>query len=116
MNGNIGSIDTTPSSVIATAHPPVVQAMEALEDNGILAEGLVLAKDAAGKLVAYNPAGSGTLLVPVAVNVIEVDTAEQTTVNALRHGTVNFDKLLVGSAAPDADDIALLEAIGIFAV
>lgn len=53
---------------------------------------------------------------PVGVNVGKCDTAEDDLARVLRHGTVNRDLVLTLSSAADAEDIAALVAIGVFAV
>jgi hypothetical protein len=53
MDAKIGHIAVNTSSVINQLHPPIVQVMEALADNGTLAEGLLVAKDTDGMLIAH---------------------------------------------------------------
>lgn len=114
MNAILSTTDKTYSSVIGGNHPPVLGTLKAKANNGILKEGLILAKDSNGDVVAYNPAGAAPLDTPVAVLVHELDTASDDAAVVIKHGTVVQAKLLVGSSAPDADDIAALEALTIF--
>ncbi len=192
MKANVGSATLHPSRVIDTAHPPVVMNEAVLEDNGVIAEGQIVAKDEDGKIIPhalvedvamtgavdetnkvftavigpYLPGsiviannnttpqqvtdnengglvgnGSGTVLPdgtvsvtlgtapeeettvtisfktkPTGVNVQECDTAEDDSTPVLKHGTVNRDLLLTGASAADDEDVAALEALGIYAV
>jgi hypothetical protein len=195
MNANLGTIETAPSRVVVMNHPPITESIGVLEDEGVIADGQIVAKDDDGKVIAHEkvtgaamtgtvngtnddftatldpipvlpgsvridnnntsaqvvtddghgkligdgsgtvnyatgavvvalttpPANGKTVLIshktkPVGVNVQECDTADDDTALVLRHGTVNADLLLTGSSAPDAEDIAALEDIGIYAV
>lgn len=116
MNAVLGTIDYGASSVISAIHPPVIKTMKAKTDNGTLAAGLVVAKDSIGDLVAYEPLGDAPLNAAVGVLVQDCDTSTDDAALVLRHGTVVLGKLKVGSSAPDAVDLAALEALGIFAV
>lgn len=67
------------------------------------------------------PAEGKTVLVshktkPVGVNIQECDTSEDDTALVVKHGTVNRDLLLRGAIAADDEDVAALEAIGLYAV
>uniref|UniRef100_A0A7C3I633 Head decoration protein n=1 Tax=Gracilinema caldarium TaxID=215591 RepID=A0A7C3I633_9SPIR len=116
MNAVLGTIDYGASSVISAIHPPVIKTMKAKTNNGTLAAGLVVAEDSAGDIVAYNPGGTAPLNEAVGVLVQDCDTTTDDGALVLRHGTVVLGKLKVGTSAPDADDLAALEALGIFAV
>lgn len=67
------------------------------------------------------PAAGKTVVVdhktrPVGVLATEIDTASDDAAPVVRHGTVVLEKLLTGAAAPDAEDLAALAGIGIYAV
>ncbi len=115
MNAIIGSVDRTHSAVADNVHPPVMKTMVALVDNGILKAGLILAKDSNGEIVPYDPADVATLKTPVGVLAHDIDTSTDDAAVVIVHGTVALDKLLVDTSAPDADDLAALEAITIWA-
>ena len=116
MNAVLGTLEAGLSTVISPIHPPVIKTMEAKADNGTLAMGLLVAKDANGDIVAYEPAGAAPLNACVGVLSQEIDTAEDDAAPVIRHGTVIRELLLVGAAAPDAAALAALDALGIFAV
>ena len=116
MKANLGSVSPAVSSVITNHHPGIVASMTALADNGTLPEGEIVAKDADGKIVAYDPEGLLTLAVVVGVLLEELDTTEDDTALVIKHGTVRREALKVGAAAADAADVAALEAVGIYAM
>ena len=116
MKANLGSVSPAISSVITNHHPGITTSMTALADNGTLPEGELLAKDADGKIVAYDPEGLLTLGVVVGVLDEELDTTEDDTAVVIKHGTVRREALKVGANAADAADVAALEAIGIYAM
>lgn len=119
MNALLATFNISSAAVIDTTHPPILGTMKAKAANGTLSEGLVLAKDANGDVVAYDPAGTGptaSLAVIVGVLVHDCDTTKDDAAVVLKHGTVYLPKLLVGAAAPDAAALAALEAFGIFAL
>lgn len=115
MKAKLATITPKVSRIVVGTHPPIIVAMTALADNGVLAEGLLVAKDANGKLVAYNPAGAAPLNAAVGVLTQELDTAEDTSATVIRHGTVRAAGLLVGAVAATADDFETLVGIGIYA-
>jgi len=116
MKANLGSVSPAISSVLTNHHPGIVVSMTALANNGTLPEGELLAKDADGKIVAYDPEGLLTLGVVVGVLLEELDTTEDDTALVIKHGTVRREALKVAAAAADAADVAALEAIGIYAM
>lgn len=119
MNAILATVNVSDSSIIDRTHPPVLGTMKAKTANGTLAEGLVVAKNADGDLVAYDPAGTGdtaSLAVPVGILVHDCDTTKDDAAVVLKHGTAVKSALLVGAAAPEAADLAKLEAIGVYAV
>jgi len=116
MKANLGSLSPAVSRVATNHHPGIMVPMTALANNGILPEGELLAKNADGKVVAYDPVGVAPLNAVVGVLLEELDTAVDDTALVIKHGTVRREALKVGaSAAADADIIAL-QAIGIYAM
>lgn len=116
MNAVLGTLEYGVSSVVSLIHPPVLKTMKAKANNGVLSAGLLVAKDSNGDLVAYDPGGASPLNVCVGVLAQSVDTATDDAAVVVRHGTVVREKLLVGSSAPDAAALAVLEGLGIFAI
>lgn len=119
MNGILGTYNYGDSAVIDTTHPPILGTAKAKANNGTLAEGLIVAKDTNGDLVAYDPAGAGataSLAVIKGVLVHDCDTTKDDAAVIIKHGTVSQAKLLVGAAVPNAANLAALEAFGIFAL
>lgn len=53
MKANIGTQNLTPSRIIADAHPPIIVSASVLEDNGVLADGQIVAKDADGEVIPH---------------------------------------------------------------
>jgi len=133
-----GTIDGANKDFTATLSPaPALPGSIQIDNNNVAAQSLV--DDGNGRLVGDGegtvnyktgavtvsfttaPAAGKTVLVahktqPVGVNVGVCDTEEDESASVLKHGTVNLDLVLTGSSAADAEDIAALEAIGIFAV
>lgn len=116
MNAVLGTTEYGATGVISQIHPPVLKTMKAKADNGILAAGLLVAKDSLGDLVAYDPAGLAPLNVCVGVLAQDIDTANDDAAVVVRHGTVMLGKLKVGTSAPDATAIGVLEDMGIYPV
>ncbi len=116
MNAVLGTLEYGASSIVSLIHPPVLKTLKAKANNGVLAAGLLVAKDSNGDVVAYDPQGAAPLNVCVGVLAQEVDTSRDNAAVVLRHGTVVREKLRVGSSAPNAADLAVLESLGIFAV
>ncbi len=119
MKANLGSVSPAVSSVVTNHHPGIVVSMTALANNGTLPEGELVAKDADGKIVAYDPEGTGetaSLAVVVGVLLEELDTTKDDTALVVKHGTVRREALKVAAAAADAAAVVALEAIGIYAM
>lgn len=116
MKAILGTMEYGASSVISMIHPPVIKTMKAKTANGILPAGLLVAKDSNGDIVAYDPEGEAPLNVSVGVLTQLLDTTTDDAAVVLVHGTVILEKLLVDTAVPTAEDIASLEAKGIFVI
>ncbi|HOX30909.1 MAG TPA: hypothetical protein PLB91_01190 [Spirochaetales bacterium] len=133
-----GTVDGANKAFTATLSPaPVLPGSVKIDNNNVAAQSLV--DDGHGRLegdgegtVNYEtgevsatfttaPAAGKTVLIahktrPVGVNVGACDTEEDDSASVLVHGTVNRSLVLTGSSAADAEDIAALKAIGIFAI
>ena len=100
------------ATILDATHPPIIKNRTIKANQGILARGLVLAESVDGD-VPYDPSGQ-TPPPPIGILPVEVDTTKETVGPALRHGTVVWENVLVGSGAPDAADIKKLNTIGIY--
>ena len=118
VNGVIGTY-TRPQyeeTVIAPGHPGPVRNLVVKTGQGVLKKGLIVAKDASGLIVPYDPAGTDPVNKPVGVLFDGVDTDRVDVAPVIVHGTVYRNRLLVGENEPSADDLAALEAITIWPV
>lgn len=131
-----GTIDGTNKNFTATLGPTLPGSVKITNNNTVAQE---LVDDGLGHLIG---GGSGTIVYkngavaaalttapavgktvvidhktkPTGVNIGECDTAEDDSAVVMKHGTVNRDLLLTGAVAADAEDIAALEAISVYAV
>lgn len=118
ITGKIGSISMEGERAHTAHHPPILQNRAVKAANGVYPAGLIASEDANGDLVPYTGAETGVGSVPVCVIDEPVDTATETSVQVLVHGTVK-ESLLTKDAAADpaeAADIRKLMNIGIYAV
>jgi len=133
-----GTVDGTNKAFSASLSPaPVLPGSVKIDNNNTSAQSLVddgngrLMGDGSGTVnyktgevaVSFTtaPASGKTVLIahktaPIGVNVDACDTEEDESAKVLVHGTVNSDCVLTGSSAADAEDIAALKAIGVFAI
>ena len=95
-------------------HPAVILAKPVKADQGVLEKGLIVALDANGKVVPYNPSAGGSTANPVGVLVERVDTSKETVGNVLVHGVVFRERLIVADAEVTEDDLKKLAEIGIW--
>lgn len=120
FNAKLGTNTFEDKQILDRTHPGVVVAGLFAAAQGILPNGLIVAKDGTGLYVPYDPTALDTTKTPVAVLAEEVDTAVTTVAGVVRHGTVVAENLLVGdataTAAASASDIALLADITIYAI
>lgn len=112
----LGKQTFSEKQVLDGTHPAVVVSMKVKTNQGELPGGTIVAKDANGEIVPYDPAGIVPVNEPVGVLVYTIDTAKETVAPVLRHGTVVRRALLVKGNAPSETDILKLEKIGIFAI
>lgn len=113
VNGIVGTLNVTEKEVVTDFHPAVNRTVALKANNGVVAQGTILAYNASGTAEAYDPAATegSTLLTPIGVLVYKCDTARDTAGIMLVHGVVMGDSLVVaGGDAADEDDIAALTA------
>jgi len=97
-------------------HGPVTRARKVKADQGVLEAGLIVALDGDGNVVPYDPSGSEPVNKPVGVLLERCDTTKEDAAIVIVHGTVWKDRIHVGENPPSNDDLAALEAIGIWAM
>lgn len=110
VNGVIGKQTITEKSVIDDRHPAVIRMKQFKADNGIIPAGEIVAVDASGDIVSYDPASVTTEKTPVGVCAIETDTSKDTIGNVIVHGAVVRASLLTLSAASTSAEVAALES------
>jgi len=110
VNGIIGQATITDKSIIDDRHPAVIRFMQFKADNGVIKAGEILALDANGDTVSYDPASGGTEATPIGVCSSETDTAKDTIGSVIVHGTVVGRSLLTLDAASTSDEISALES------
>jgi hypothetical protein len=116
---NLGTQQTRMTQVIDPSHPPVVRAMEAKADLGEIRYGTFVGLDDDSLIIAWDGVtGAEATSTLHGVLVETIDTDDEFTARVLVHGCVKQDSLLVKDAtpaAPTAAQIALIEALGIWA-
>ena len=110
VNGIVGQQTITEKTVIDDRHPAVIRLKKFKPDNGIIPAGQIVALDAAGETVSFDPDSLGTEDTPVGVCTYEVDTAKDSIGSVMVHGAVVAASLLVKGAAATASEKAELEA------
>jgi hypothetical protein len=123
MNGVRATIGFEPGKVVADNHPPIVETRELAAGDDVYPEGELIALDADGKAIQYDPAavdpqgGTNPAKKVHGVLVKDADTSETSPDCVLLvHGTVKAEFLTVKGVAANADAIAALKAISIFAI
>lgn len=120
FNGTVASMQTIYHPVVDTvAHPPVLKTVTFEAEGDTYLAGEILAFDAEGYAVSYDPEGMDSTANIVGVLAEPVDASGLANVPAkmLWHGAVKSSALKVGGEAPETTDIAALENTGrIFAV
>ena len=119
VNGVVGTQVVSGKTTVVGEHPAVIRTLPFKADNGTLEAGTIVAINATGTYEGYDPdATEGSpLLTPVGVLTMAIDTTKDTVGNVLVHGTVVKASLLkLGSAAADADVIALETAVAVWAM
>lgn len=109
VNGIVGQQTISSKSVIDGRHPAVIRLMEFKADNGIIPAGEIIAVNADGKAVSYDPAGASPLNIPAGVCTEATDTSVNTAGSVAVHGTVMGSSLLVKGAAASASAMTALE-------
>jgi len=117
MDAKLGSIVLTGNRVVALNHPPVLETRTMTAGATKIPAGEIMAIDATGGLVQYDPAASDSKKNPVGVLIEEADPSVQEPDGViLVHGTVRRSALTVQGAAADDAAFAAIRAIGIYAV
>jgi hypothetical protein len=117
MDAKIGSISLSGNKIVALNHPPVLETRTMTAGVTVIPAGEIMAFDATGGLVQYDPDAVDSKKDPVGVLIEEANPAtEEPDGVILVHGTVRGSALTVQGAAADADAIAAIRAIGIYAV
>jgi len=101
-------------TIISGHHAPVTRPKKVKTAQGVLDAGLIVALDANGDLVPYDPDGSSPVNEPVGVLLERCDTSKEDTAVVVVHGTVWRERIHVSGAAPSADDLKKLEDIGVW--
>lgn len=109
VNGVVGQQTITGKTVIDDRHPAVVRLKQFKADNGVIPAGEIVAVDAGGDIVSYDPASGGSEAAPVGVCTAETDTAKDSIGSVLVDGAVVSKSLLTLGAASSAAEKAALE-------
>jgi hypothetical protein len=110
VNGVVGTQTITGKTVTDGRHPAVIRIMEFASGTGTIKAGEIIALNASGKAVSFDPAASDTAKTPVGVCTEDIDTAVNTAGSVAVHGTVMKKSLLTQGAASSAAHITALEA------
>ncbi len=116
-NAIIGVVQTDePQAIFSSEHPPIYMTMpvKANQTGDILVAGTVVAKDAAGEVVPYDPAGTAPVNTPVGILIEDVDTTKETAAVVGVHGVAIKDRCNVKGSALASADIDKLKNIGIY--
>ncbi len=116
MDATLATFSYTERPIVDKTHSPVIFGGTLAADQDVLEAGTILAK-VSGSYVAYDSTASDGSEVAAGVLTARVDTTGEAKVGSiLVHGTVVADNLLEGASAADADAIAALRAINIYAL
>lgn len=115
FNAVVGQQTITSKTVADGTHPAVIRIMEFLSSNGTISAGEIIAFDASGKAVSFDPAASDSKNVPVGALVEDIDTAKDTAGLVAVHGTLVRKALTVkGVSASDAEIKTLESALPVW--
>ncbi|MCD8552327.1 hypothetical protein [Seleniivibrio sp.] len=109
VNGVVGTQTITGKTVTDGRHPAVIRIMEFASDAGTIQAGEIIALDASGKAVSFDPAASDSTNTPVGVCTEDIDTSKDTAGSVAVHGTVMKKSLLTKGSASSAAHVASLE-------
>jgi len=110
VNGVVGQQTITEKSVIDERHPAIVRFKTFKADSGIIKAGEIIALDAGGDAVSFDPASGTSTATPIGVNAADIDTSKDTIGSVVVHGTVVAKSLLTQGSASTAGEIATLES------
>jgi hypothetical protein len=97
-------------------HPAVVLTKSIKAEQGVLERGTIVALNADGLVVPYNPSANDSTGTPVGVLVERVDTDKETVGNVLVHGVVFRERLVVKGSTVSEGDLKKLADIGIYSI
>lgn len=109
VNGIVGQQTISSKTVADGNHPAVIRIVEFPANNGTLKAGEVIAINAAGKAVSYDPAASDSVKTPVGVLTEDIDTAKDTAGFIAVHGTIVRKALTVKGASISDAQVKSLE-------
>lgn len=104
INANLGTQTFIEKNILDPLHPAIIRTMDAKANNGTLVQGLIVAKDSNGDIVAYDPVGADPLNDPIGILIKGIDTTKDTLANVLRHGTVVKAEVILGDGSSDPAD------------
>ena len=108
MDGKIATYETQEVTVVAEVpHKPVILTKQLKADQGVLEAGSVIAEDADGNLVLYDPSNTDHKVVGVLTRT--VDTGKNVNALVLVHGVVNGRFLRTASGGADGTTVKALE-------
>lgn len=119
VNGVIGTYNPPkPEEAVYSEerHPAVILSKSVKAGQGVLERGTIVAVDADGLVVPYNPSATDSTAEPVGVLVEGIDTDKETVGNILVHGVVFRERLVVADGTVNEGDLAKLSKIGIYAI
>ena len=113
-DAKLGTQTFRESTVIDHTHPPVVWDFPVATGQGELAPGTVVAFNAAGAVVPYDPNGAAPVNDPIGILTMRVDTDKEDVAPVLIHGCGVRKYVSVGGNPVDDETVAKLRAKQIF--
>jgi len=108
VNGKIATYEAQEVTVVAEVpHKPIILTKQLKANQGVLEAGSVIAKDADGNLVLYDPSNTDHEVVGVLTRT--VDTSKNVNALVLVHGVVNGRFLKTVSGEADESTVKALE-------
>lgn len=114
FKANLNSQTFKDVTVIDYTHPPVVCDLPVESGQGELEAGLVVAVNADGKVVPYDPAGASPVNDPVGILITRVDTDNEDIAPVLMHGCAVRKSVSVNGNPCDENTVSLLRKKQIF--
>jgi len=110
VDGIVGQETITQKTVIDGRHPAVVRNKKFKASNGVIPAGEIVAVDAGGDIVSYDPDSVTSEATPVGVCTYDIDTAKDSVGCIIVHGTVVSASLLTKGTPSLAAHITALES------